>query len=91
MMKLLIGAATAGLLFIAVPASAQDIGVSVGERGVRVGVGDDRRDRDYRRSRYYDERRSRRVYTDGRGGCAEVTVRKRMPDGTVVIRKSRRC
>jgi len=86
MTKFLLGVAAAGLLFVAVPASAQDIGVSVGERGVRVGVD---RDRDYRR----DDRRSTRVYTDGRGsrGCAEVTTKKRMPDGTVIIKKSQRC
>ena len=85
MSKLLLGLAAAGLLFAAVPAGfAQDIGVSVGERGVRVGVGNDR-DRDYRRSRH--------VYTDGRSsrGCAEVTTKRRMADGTVVIKKSQRC
>ena len=86
MIKLLLGAATAGLLFVAVPASAQDIGVSIGERGVRVGVGDDRR-RDYRRSD------RTRIYTDGRRSrdCVEVTTRKRLPNGTVVIKKSQRC
>ena len=86
MTKFLLGVAAAGLLFVAVPASAQDIGVSVGERGVRVGVD---RDRDYRR----DDRRSTRIYTDGRGSrdCAEITTKKRMPDGTVIIKKSQRC
>jgi hypothetical protein len=83
MSKLLLGLAAAGLLFVAMPAgSAQDIGVSVGERGVRVGVGDHR-----------DYRRSRRVYTEGRSSrdCVEVTTRKRLPNGTVVIKKSQRC
>ena len=85
MTKFLLSAAAAGILFVAVPAYAQDIGVSIGERGVRVGVD---RDRDYR-----DHRGSTRVYTDGRGsrGCTEVTTKKRMPDGTVVIKKSQRC
>ena len=88
MTKFLLGVAAAGLLFVAVPAFAQDIGVSVGERGVRVGVDRDR-DRDYRR----DDRRSTRIYTDGRGSrdCAEITTKKRMPDGTVIIKKSQRC
>ena len=88
MNKFLISVAAAGLLFVAVPASAQDVGVSIGERGVRVGVDRDR-DRDYRR----DDRGSRHIYTDGRGssGCAEVTTRKRLPDGTVIIKKSQRC
>jgi len=89
MHKILLTVAAAGALFAAVPASthAQDVGVSIGERGVRVGVDNDRRDG--RR----DGRSDRRIYTDGRGSrdCAEVTVRKRMPDGTVVIKKSRRC
>lgn len=88
MTKFLLGVAAAGLLFVAVPASAQDIGVSVGERGVRVGVDRDR-DRDYRR----DHRGSRHIYTEGRGSraCVEVTTRKRLPDGTVIIKKSQRC
>lgn len=88
MHKLLLSAIAAGVLFAAMPASAQDVGVSIGERGVRVGIGDDRRDG------YRDGRRDRRIYTDGRRSnrdCAEVTTRKRMSDGTVVIRKSRRC
>jgi hypothetical protein len=87
MHKLLISLAAAGVLFIAAPAIAQDIGVSVGERGVSVGVGRDR-DRDVRRDRG-ESRRGYRTY--GRGDCSEVTVKKRMPDGTVVIRKSQRC
>lgn len=83
MHKILLGIVAAGALFAAVPASAQDVGVSIGERGVRVGVDNDRR----------DGRRDRCIYTDGRGSrdCAEVTVKKRMPDGTVVIKKSQRC
>jgi hypothetical protein len=87
MSKFLIGLVAAGVLFVAVPASAQDIGVSVGERGVRVGVGHDR-DRDYSR---HDRMR---VYTDGRGyrgGCAEVTTKKRLPNGNIIIKKMRRC
>jgi hypothetical protein len=83
MRKILIGVAAAGTLLIAVPAIAQDVGVSVGERGVSVGV--DRGDRYHRRG--YDDR----YRTYGRGDCRDITVKKRMPDGTVVIRKSRRC
>jgi hypothetical protein len=84
MHKLLLTVAAASLLFAAVPASAEDVGVSIGERGVRVGV-----DRDHDR----DGRRERHIYTDGRASrdCAEVTTKKRMPDGTVVIKKSQRC
>ena len=88
MTRYLLGVAAASLLFVAVPASAQDIGVSVGEGGVRVGVDRDRDRRDYR-----DHRGSTRIYTEGRRsrGCTEVTTKKRMPDGTVVIKKSERC
>jgi hypothetical protein len=88
MSKLLLGCVAAGLLFLAVPASAQDVGVSVGERGVRVGVGNER-DRDYRR---HNDRT--RVYTDGRGhrgGCVEVTTKRRLPNGNVIIKKRERC
>jgi hypothetical protein len=88
MSKFLLALLAAGGLFVAVPASAQDIGVSVGERGVRVGVGNDR-DRDYRR---HNDRR--RVDTDGRGhrgGCVEVTTKKRLPNGNVIIKKTQRC
>ena len=81
MRKIMLSASAAGLLFAALPASAEDIGVSVGEHGVRVGVDHDH-DRDIHRER---------IYTEGRGGCREITVKKRMPDGTVVIRKSHRC
>ena len=34
---------------------------------------------------------SDRYRTVDRSACSEVTVKKRMPDGTVVIRKSERC
>jgi hypothetical protein len=85
MHKILIGVAAAGVLFAAMPAFSEEIGVSVGERGVSVGV-----DRDHDRGV-----RRERGYTDGRNAhrdeCREVTVKKRLPDGSVVIRKSRRC
>ena len=81
MHKLLISFAVAGVLLTAAPAVAEPLGVSIGERGVSVGTDRDR------------ARRSDRIVTDGRGrsDCSQVTVKKRMPDGTVVIRKSERC
>jgi hypothetical protein len=89
MRTMLIGLAAAGFLLTGAPAIAQDVGVSVGEHGLSVGVDRDR-DRDY-----YRRREDRRVYEGdrdyGRGDCREVTVKKRMPDGSVVIRKSQRC
>jgi hypothetical protein len=85
MHKILISLAAAGVLLTAAPAVAEDIGVSIGERGVSVGTDRDR----VRRSDRYEER----IVTDGRSrrDCSQVTVKKRMPDGTVVIRKSERC
>ena len=85
MHKILISLAAAGVLLTAAPAVAEDLGVSIGERGVSVGTDRDR----VRRS----DRHEGRIVTDGRSrsDCSQVTVKKRMPDGTVVIRKSERC
>jgi hypothetical protein len=106
MRKILFGLATAGLLLTAVPSFAQ-IGVEVGPGGVGVEVGRDRdrgyreerregrEGRRYEERREYrDDRRERRVYTEGRGrrgGCVEVTTRKRLPNGNVIIKKTQRC
>ena len=89
MRKILISLVAAGVLLSA-PAFAQDVGVSIGGgSGVTVGVGD----RDVRRGHRYEGQRvySDRYRTVDRSACSEVTVKKRMPDGTVVIRKSERC
>jgi hypothetical protein len=96
MRKIVMGLAAASLLLTAAPAFAQ-IGVEVGPGGVGVGIG---RDRGYSRDRVYEERRvyrdgdryeGRRYQTSGQGGGCRVTVRKRLPDGTVVIRRINRC
>ena len=96
MRKIVMGLAAAGLLLTAAPAFAQ-IGVEVGPGGVGVGIG---RDRGYSRDRVYEERRvyrdgdryeGRRYQTYGQGAGCRVTVRKRLPDGTVVIRHINRC
>ena len=83
--------AAAGLLLTAVPAFAQ-IGVEVGPRGVGVEVGRDRdygRDRrEYREGDRYEGRRGYRAYNRD---CRTTTIRRRMPDGTVVIRRINRC
>jgi hypothetical protein len=84
MRKLMMGLAAAGLLLTAAPAAIAQIGVEVGPGGVGVGIG-----RDRGRDRVYEERR---VYRDGRrGDGCRVTVRKRLPNGTVVIRRMNRC
>jgi hypothetical protein len=98
MRKMILGLAAAGLLVTSAPAFAQ-IGVEVGPGGVGVGIGRDR-DRDYRRDRVYEERRvyrdgdryeGRRYRTYGEGRGCRVSIRKRLPDGTVVIRRINRC
>jgi len=85
----MMGLVAAGLLVTAAPAFAQ-VGVEVGPGGVGVGIG---RDRDYRHDGVYEERRyeGRRYRTYGEGGGCRVTVRKRLPDGTLVIRRINRC
>ena len=98
MRKIILGLAAAGLVVTSAPTFAQ-IGVEVGPGGVGVGIGRDR-DRDYRRDRVYEERRvyrdgdrheGRRYRTDGEGRGCRVSIRKRLPDGTVVIRRINRC
>ncbi len=82
MKTVLIGVAAAAVLALSVPASAQvriyggNDDVSV---GVRIGP-----DRPHYRHHY-------RSYRDHHASCRTVTVRKRMPDGSVVVRKTRRC
>jgi hypothetical protein len=81
MHKILLSIAAAGVLFAVLPAAAEDVDVSIGHRGVAVGVDHD-----------HDRIVHRHIYTEGHGvGCREVTVKKRMPDGSVVVRKSQRC
>jgi len=88
MRRIILGLAAASLLLTGAPSFAQ-VGVEVGPGGVGVGIG---RDRDHRRDRVYEERRyeGRRYRTYEGGGC-RVTVRRRLPDGTVVIRRINRC
>lgn len=72
-----------GWVAVASPASAQ-VSLDIGERGPRVQIGP-QNDRRYRGE-------SRRGY-DGRaqGECREVTTRSRRPDGSTMVRTSRRC
>jgi hypothetical protein len=96
MRRLFIGLAAASLLLTTFPAFAQ-FGVEVGPGGVGVEVG---RDRDYRRDRVYEGRREyregdryegRRAYRAYDRDCRTTTIRRRMPDGTVMIRRINRC
>jgi hypothetical protein len=79
--------AAATILAAAVPASSVSAqGVSIEGPGVRIGEPDRYRDRRWREDRYYRERE-----TMGGPGCRTVTVRERMPDGSVVVRRRSRC
>lgn len=86
----LLALAAATVLVAAAPAPmALAQGVAIEAPGVGVRVGEPRY-----RDRYYDGR-ERRIYRDrvtvGGEGCRSVTVRKRLPDGSVVVRKRSSC
>jgi hypothetical protein len=81
--------AAATMLAAAVPASsvsAQGVSIQGPGVGVRIGEPDRYRDRRWREDRYYCGRETR-----GGPGCRTVTVRERMPDGSVVVRRRTRC
>jgi len=86
-----IAAATA--LAAAVPASSVSAqGVTVEGAGVGVRVGEPDRYGERRRGERYGEgRHYRDRATVGEEGCRTVVVKKRMPDGSVVIRKRSSC
>ncbi|MDP2803998.1 MAG: hypothetical protein Q8O26_19175 [Phreatobacter sp.] len=96
-MKSIALGALAAVLFFSAPSFAQDLRIRAGEGGISVRSGDDRRDdrRGYRRDRGEDrviirERRSE-GFGRGRERCRDVTVRTQRPNGTIVIRRERRC
>jgi hypothetical protein len=62
---------------------APGVGVRVGEPGYREHRGD--------RERFGERRIYRDRVTVGGEGCRSVTVRKRLPDGSVVVRKRSSC
>jgi hypothetical protein len=77
--------AAATMLAAAVPASSVSAqGVRIEGPGVGVRVGEPDRYRE--RGRVYRERD-----TIGGPGCRTVTVRERLPDGSVMVRKKTRC
>jgi hypothetical protein len=90
-MRASILAITAATLLAAVPGSsvsAQGVSVDVPGAGVRIGD-PDRRDRDRRSHR--DRDGDRVTVGGGSEGCRTVTTKKRMPDGSVVIRRKSSC
>ncbi|MBN9061914.1 MAG: hypothetical protein BGP06_11940 [Rhizobiales bacterium 65-9] len=95
MKKIALALVAAGLF--AAPAFAQDMRIRAGENGVTIRA-DDGRSRAYRDRfdrRYGEERRWRRhdrdVRSTGSIGCRTVTVRDRLPNGDVVVRRTRHC
>jgi hypothetical protein len=89
MKKLLIGIAAAATLITATPALAQ-VGVDIGPGGFSVGVGP-RHDRDDWRWRHRRGFRSDVYGAYGGADCREVTIKKRLPDGSLRIRRFNRC
>ena len=85
MRSLVLCVVAAATLAVAVPAYAQ-VEIRDGERGVGVRLGDRDHERGWRRDRDH----VRGAYARG-SGCREVTVRKTLPNGDRVVRKSRSC
>jgi hypothetical protein len=88
MRKLVLGVAAAAAVLSAAPAFAQ-VDVRAGERGLSVGIGE----RDGWRDRRWDDRDvviRRGVYARG-DDCREITVRRRLPDGSMMVRRTQRC
>jgi len=74
----------AATMLAAIPvSSASAQGVRIEGPGVGVRVGEPDR---YRERRIYRERA-----TVGSEGCRSVTVKKRLPDGSVVVRRRSSC
>ncbi len=87
-MKKLAYALTALGLLAAVPASAQEFRFRAGPDGVVIRSDDDRR-RVIERRVY---REGPRYYRRYRGEeCRIVTTRRERPNGTIVVRRERRC
>ena len=81
--------AAATMLAAAVPVSSVSAqGVNIEGRGVGVRVGEPDR---YRERRHGESRHYRDRATVGGENCRAVTVKKRMPDGSVVIRRKSSC
>jgi hypothetical protein len=89
--------AAATVLAVAAPASiasAQGVAIEGPGVGVRVGEPDRFREDRFRERRFGEERRiyrDRDRVTVGGEGCRSVTVKKRLPDGSVVVRRRSSC
>ena len=92
----LFGLAAAAMFAAAIPVSsvsAQGVRIEGPGVGVRVGEPDHFRDRD--RDRFRERRFGERRFFHERAtvgeGCRSVSVRKRLPDGSVVVRRRSSC
>jgi hypothetical protein len=84
-------AATAALMAAGPTSSVSAQGVTIEGPGVGVRVGNQDR---YRERGWREERREGSHYRDRATvgeGCRTVTVKKRMPDGSVVVRRRSSC
>jgi hypothetical protein len=99
-MKIAVLGALGAALLLATPSFAQDVRIRAGEGGVSIRADDGRDgrrgDRRWRGDRGPDrviirDRRPGRVVIRERGNCRNVTIRSERPNGTVVIRRERRC
>lgn len=94
MTKIALALAAAGVL-CAAPAFAQDVRIRAGDSGVTIRTDDHSRMERRHERRFGEERRwrhrDRDVYVTGSTGCRVTTVRSERPNGTVVVRKIRRC
>jgi hypothetical protein len=101
MKKLALVTIATTLVFCGAPVLAQELGVSIGNRGgadvsVRGGDRDGFRDRDSFRGRDHDRNRvvvrgHRDVVTTGGVGCRTIIVRKENAMGDTVTKRIRRC
>ena len=82
--------AAAMALAAAAPASAQ-VRIEGPGVGVRVGEPDHWRGDRFREDRFGERRNYRDRVTVGGEGCRSVTVKKRLPDGSVVVRRKSSC
>ena len=88
MRKLVLGIAAAATVLTVAPALAQ-FDVRGGDRGVSVRIGE--RDNWRGHDRGVVIRQDRGVYARGGDDCRTIIVRKRLPDGSMAVRKTRRC
>jgi hypothetical protein len=91
-MRIPLLALAAGAMLLAagtMPTGVKAQGVTIEGPGVGVRVGRDRDRDNWRERRYY---RDRDTYGySGDRGCREITIRERLPDGTMVRRTKTRC